>query len=543
MKATLAIFDANVYTLDPSRPTAQAIACAKDLIIAVGSNDAVRDVCDRHTTRIVGTGWTVTPGLTDGHQHLLVGAELGRGVNFDRVDDLQGVRVAVARERRRVGPGAWVLGYALEYRSLGDRPYNCELLADAAGDGPMLIYAFDLHTAFANQHALTLAGITGPRRFSDESVVVCDQQGMPTGELRERSAMDLVVKVLPTPTAELREQWYREAIQQQNAHGITGIHQMDGSPATIATLASLEGSGALSVRVALHYRMDPDTSDDPVDEIIRGGVRHGNYYRADGVKFILDGVIETGTAWLEEPDSKGGGTVPMWPDLSRYMQLVRRFDSAGYRVATHAIGDRAVRTVLDLYADLPKSNLRHRVEHIETAPPSTVARFASQGVTASMQPIHLRWIRPDLSDPWSERLGPERCEHAMPHGDLLAAGALVVLGSDWPVAPFDPRLGLAAAQLRRAPDFEGGGAIGKSRALTAVEALAGYTVNAAKAIGKEQSLGILREGYKADLVLWVSDPTVCPPDHLAHLPIAATSFDGKIVYDASSSVQQHSPTS
>ena len=164
----------------------------------------------------------------------------------------------------------------------------------------------------------------------------------------------------------------------------------------------------------------------------------------------LDGVIDTGTAWLEEPDSHGEGLEPMWPDLSLYHRRARMFHDAGFRVATHAIGDRAVREVLDVYAGLPGTpSAPHRIEHIETSPDRTVARFAPQGVTASMQPVHMRWVAHDMTDPWSQRLDHTRCDHAWRSGDIAASGALVVLGSDWPVAPFDPRMGFFAARERR----------------------------------------------------------------------------------------------
>lgn len=146
-----------------------------------------------------------------------------------------------------------------------------------------------------------------------------------------------------------------------------------------------------------------------------------------------------------------------------------------------------------------------------------------------MQPIHLRWMKPDLSDPWSQRLGTHRCAHTMRSGDLSAAGALVVLGSDWPVAPFDPRLGFFAAQLQRAPDLADEGAIGASRPLSGLETLAGYTTNAAIAIGEEQVAGILRPGYRADLVAWAEDPADCPPD-VVELPVLATVVDGLVAY-------------
>ncbi len=530
MAADLAVVGARITTLDPERPLATALAVRDGLIVAVGDDAEVRSACDESTTFLDGTGAVVTPGLTDGHQHLFQGAEVARGVDFDRVADLEGIRSALAAERRRVGPGAWINGFALEYAAFGGRSYHHELIDAAAGDGPMLVHALDMHTAFANAEALRIAGVDGPRRFPDGASIVCDERGRPTGELRERAAADVVLERIPTPTYDEKLAWYADAIRQQNAVGITGIHLMDGGPQTADLLGELETAGTLAMRVALHYFIDPAIEPALADQLTRGPVRRGRRWRADGAKFMIDGVVETGTAWLEEPDTHGGGTAPMWPEPAAYARTVRRFHDAGFRVATHAIGDRAVREVLDVYAGLPDGAERHRIEHVETAPPATIARFAPQRVTASMQPIHMRWLKPNLSDPWSERLGPHRCAHAMPSGDLSAAGARVVLGSDWPVAPFDPRLGIFAAQLRRAPDLPDEGSIGASRPLTGAETLAGYTVNAARILGEGDVAGMLRPGYRADLVLWGDDPATCPPQDVTELPVLATVVDGEIVH-------------
>jgi len=262
--------------------------------------------------------------------------------------------------------------------------------------------------------------------------------------------------------------------------------------------------------------------------------RSGTRWQADGVKFMLDGVIDTGTAWLEEPDTHGMGTEPMWPELSLYHQRVKDFHNAGYRIATHAIGDRAVREVLDVYAALPGNSMgRHRIEHIETAPDGTIARFAPQGVTASMQPIHMRWLAHDLTDPWSQRLGSDRCQHGWRSGDITAEGALVVLGSDWPVAPYDPRMGFFAAQKRRAHDVDYTEALGSARVMTGFETLAGYTRNAAQAVGAQEVRGMLRPGMKADLVMWQEDPSKVNPVDVVSLPILRTVVGGQTVFQVS----------
>jgi hypothetical protein len=345
--------------------------------------------------------------------------------------------------------------------------------------------------------------------------------------------MNLVGNCVPDPGAATRREWYVEALRAQNAVGITGQHLMDGAPATAAILAGLAADSALTQRVRLHQFIYASTDDDEFAAIVAAARTGGPMWSADGAKFMIDGVIDTGTAWLEQPDRHGENTEPLWPDLDAYDRRVRQLHDAGLRVATHAIGDRAVRHVLDTYAALPGgARGRHRIEHIETAPDSTVQRFAAERVTASMQPIALQWIEPDRSDPWSARLEPELCDHGWRVGDLSAGGALVVLGSDWPVAHFDPRLGLFAARMRRGPDATDLRPVGAGRPLTGEQALAGYTVNAARAVADEAATGQLRAGDRADFVMWAEDPVTCSPAALIGLPVQLTVVDGRVVHRA-----------
>jgi len=531
--ADLAIVDASIRTLDPARPWASALAIKDGVIVAVGDDAQVRQECDATTTVLSGPQWSVTPGLVDGHQHLLMGAQIGRGVNFDRVATLDGIRSLLRAERATIGPDAWLTGFALEYAAFEGADYHHRLIDEAAGPGPVLIHALDLHTAFVNDAALRIAGVTGSREFPDGSFIVVDEVGAPTGELREMAAVRTVWDCAPEATAEQRRAWYTDAIRAQNAVGITGIHQMDGGTETIDVLRDLEAAGLLNLRVRFHSWVDPSYDAAALAEIVRRRDLQGSMWTANQVKFMLDGVIDTGTAWLEEPDTRGNGIDPMWPDVDHFRRTIRQFHDAGFHIATHAIGDRAVREVLDAYAALPgaapsaSGRGRHRIEHVEAAPPQTVARFAREGVTASMQPIHLRWLNPDLTDPWSARLGVHRCSHAMPSGDIEATGANVVLGSDWPVAPFDPRLGFFAAQRRYAPDVSDHRPLGASRGLTGLETLHGYTLNAAKVAGEDG--GVLRVGAPADLVAWGADPAACTPEDVVELPVHLTVVAGRVV--------------
>ncbi len=533
MAVEYAILGARVRTMDAEAPHATAVAWTGGEIVAVGGDAEIRELCDARTQVIDGAGRTVTPGLTDGHQHLFHGAELGRGATFDRVASLADLRDRIRAERRRVGAGAWVTGYAVEYAAFEGARYHHDLIDETAGPGPMFLYALDLHTAFVNAEALRIAGVTGPVDFGVGAIVACDQNG-PTGELNEMAAMRLVMDTIPAPTPAQRLDWVRDAIADQNAVGLTAIHQMDGDAETLAQLAALEQDGHLGLRVLLHQFVYPTTGDDEVAEMIGTWGRAGRQWSYRGAKFMLDGVIDTGTAWLEEADTHGDGRDPYWPDIARYRRRIRQFHDAGFSIATHAIGDRAVREALDTYAALPGgSGGRHRIEHIEAAPDALVGRFRAEGVTASMQPIHMRWLRPDLSDPWSERLGAHRCDRAFRSGDISGSGALVVLGSDWPVAPYDPRMGFFAARARRAPDVTDPRAIGASRPLTGEEVLAGYTVNAARAAG-DTAGGMLRPGLRADLVAWADDPVTCATADVTDLPVDLTVAGGRIVHRSGS---------
>lgn len=527
MPADLALVDVAIRTLDPALPFASALAVQDGVITAVGSTTEIREQCDTSTQVFTGRGWHVTPGLVDGHQHLLHGAQLGRGVSFDRVATIDRVRELLRERRALIGPGAWLHGYAFEYAALGGLAYHHRLLDEAAGEGPMLIHSLDVHTGFANAEALRLAGITGSREFPDGAYIVVDDDGRPTGELREMSAIRAVTDHEPEPSAEQRRDWVVDVIHAQNAVGLTGLHNMDGGRETLESLAALEAEGLLTLRVRQHSWVDPGDDEDALADILARRDLAGRRWTANSVKFMLDGVIDTGTGWLEEPDTLGAGTDPMWPDVEHYRRTVRRFHDAGFHIATHAIGDRAVREVLDTYAALG-SRGRHRIEHIEAPSPALQARFHTQGVHASMQPVHMRWINPDMSDPWSQRLGVHRCAHAMPSGDIAATGANVVLGSDWPVAPYDPRFGFFAAQRRRAHDVSDPRPVGTSRPLTGLETLRGYTVNAARVDGGAG--GVLRVGAPADLVAWGDDIASVAPEDVIELPVHLTVVGGEVAH-------------
>lgn len=519
-------------TLDERHPWATAVAIRDGTIVEVGDDATVRERCDAGTEIVDVRGAGVVPGLVDSHQHPFMGAEASQGADLNGLATLDEVRETLAAERARRGEGAWIQGFGLDYDVFKDMEMDGRLIEDAVGGNPTLIACFDFHTYLASPRALKLAGIEGPREFEGGNAEIVCRGGTPTGELHEAPAASLVQGAIPEPADGERYGWYVQALRRQNAAGITGIHMMDGAPETHEMLRRLEAEGDLTARIVVPFWIEPDTSLDEMRELTVLRDERGRLWRGGAAKFFIDGVIDSGTAWLDEPDTSGDGTEPFWPDPSVYDEGVSIFARAGFQVATHAIGDRAVRHALDAYrAAGAAPGVRHRVEHIETLKDEDLPRFAAEGVTASMQAVHLRGLSKDGSDVWSRRIGPERRARGWRIGDLRRSGAVVALGSDWPIAHYDPRLGMAWARLRRAPGARDAEPFTPDQRLSGLEALKGYTTGAALAVSEEDVGGVIKPGFRADLTAFAQDPVECDADELPELPVVLTVVGGRVVFE------------
>ncbi|GLX53164.1 amidohydrolase [Streptomyces hygroscopicus subsp. hygroscopicus] len=519
--ADLVLTGARVRTLDPDRPTATAVAVHGGLITAVGEAADVRDWRGPGTEVVELGGAHLVPGLVDSHSHPVWGLEMATGVDLSDVRELAGLRAALAGAERI---GGWVLGHGLDHNAFEGRPIHHDLVADLLGDTPALLRLYDGHSALANAAALAVAGVSGPRSFQQRAEVVCDASGRPTGHLVEHAAMDLVTAVAPRPSDAERRSRLRDLLSAMAATGLTGAHVMDGGdPELVAAVAR---ETVLPVRLRFAPWCMPGADAGALRELIALQGRGGRHWRVAGVKFFMDGTVEGGTAWLEHPDCHGRGTDAFWPDPEAYAEAVRTLHAAGVRTATHAIGDAAVRHVLDTVASLgPSGRGAHRIEHIETAPDELLPRFAELGVAASMQPPHTGYTRDDGSDEWSRRLGGERAARAWRLRELRDAGAVVALGSDWPIAHYDARAVLATARHPK-------GAAARRAGLTALQALEGCTSHPAAAAGESAVAGRVAPGFRADLTALGVDPVHAPADELADAPVVLTVTGGHVVHRA-----------
>ncbi|WP_336652646.1 MULTISPECIES: amidohydrolase [unclassified Leucobacter] len=532
-------------------PALTAILIRDGRIVALGDDATIRAAAEEHRIEVRDlAGATVTPGLFDGHTHPHWAAEVTAGIDLGGLGTIEELRAAIAAEHARLPEGAWLRGWNLEYEPFehaaldtgGPGGLRGELIEDAAPGRPVALICYDLHTALGTAPALAAAGITGARDFDDASEIVVDADGTPTGELREPTAYSLLFAAAPQTSPEAERDALRDMFRRLAATGLTGGAIMDGKERTVELLGELEARGELDHRVTVHHWHAVGDTDDDVARVIAVKDRRGRLWQTGAIKLFSDGVIDTGTAWLHAPDSCGDGRSAFWPSWDRFAEVVRAYHDAGMLIATHAVGDYAVSRVLDVYASLPpREGLPfHSIEHLEVLSDADVEQLRSCAaggeagtvarVTASMQPLHMQWRAADHSDGWAARLGEGRNETGYRVRDVIDAGVTLVLGSDWPVAQYDPRIGMAWARGRHTPGDASAHVFEPSQRLSGEEALLAYTLWPARARGHADR-GVLAEGAVADLTVWGADPVAVSPDELPEVPIRLTVVDGRVVFE------------
>jgi predicted amidohydrolase YtcJ len=527
-RADIIITNARVFTSDVTNLHAEAVAIGGSRILFVGSKTEVEEWRGPGTRLIDGQGKTVLPGFIDAHFHLLWGSIWLGNAQLQEVKtlaDLKDALLSFASENRTT---AWVVGRGIKYGIVSTRQELDAIIADR----PVYVGAYDGHTAWANTRALEMAGILQPgKEIGPNGIIVRDEAGLATGELREGDAMSAVHDLVPEPDQARKRELLKQAMQQITATGVTSVHNMNGDMEEMLMYAALEDTGEMLLRVYVPYWVRPEATEDMLAEAVAMAKVQGEYARGGAAKFFMDGVWESYTAlnlepYADAPDATEDG---IW-SLERFTQMAAACDKLGLQIFVHACGDGAVRRTLDGYEAVQKLNgnrdSRHRVEHIEVIHPDDLPRFKELGVIASMQPIHSPMTGQD-ADVWLARTGPQRWPRSFAWRDLKDAGARLAFGSDWTVAPFNPMLGLHAALNRQKWQPED-----PDQRLTLEETLLGYTRDAAYAEFQENQKGQLKEGYLADLVLLSEDIFQTSPEEIAKVRPLLTMVDGKVVYEA-----------
>ena len=526
------IHNARIWTGDSLAPAATAMAIRGDRVVAVGEDTAIRALAGPSTKLEDLGGKRIVPGFHDAHWHLptrrsadLVGAR-------DTTEILQRLREFAAT----LPDSTWVSGRGWTPDMFPANTAHRRYLDAAFPDRPVLLTDRDGHQILANQRALALAGIGSETPEPDGGAIIRDPNGAPTGLLQE-SAMGLARRRLPAPTAGEVYAALREQVHRAASFGLTALQLAGGiGPAEQAAFERAVAEDSLLARFRVAVPFSKEVSDSTLRAYTAlASSWTGPTLRAGIAKGMLDGTVDAATAAMLAPFARGGGQgIPMWTDAELAAALVR-YDSAGLQVELHAIGDRAIRMALDGYEQLARArgprDRRPRIEHLEVPDPKDIPRFASLGVIASTQAIFAGPDKTTLEN-YVPMLGPARSAWAMPFKALDDAGARQAFGSDYPVFPMDPLLGIWIAVTRQMPDGTPTGGWFPQHRISVEAALRHYTADAAYAAYRETDLGILRAGMLADFVVLSEDILDADPATLLRAKPLRTVMGGRTTYRA-----------
>lgn len=503
----LVLRHARIYTGVDAQPWTTALAVVNGRITATGEAALAWAALPGAIVEEL-AGALVVPGFTDAHMHFAWYAQALQELDLRDLSRADFLR-CVAERAAVTPPGKWLLGRGWDQNLWADDRFPTAAELDAVAPlHPVALVAKSAHALVANSAALRAAGITAATADPPHGRLGRTPDGMPDGMAFE-AAMELVQAAIPAPSLPQLVAAMESAQPHLLAAGITGIHDMDAEPA-LAAFQTLRAAQRLQVRVVKYI---------PVawlDEALALGLRSGlgdAWLRLGGLKLFTDGGLGTRTGAMlapyeEEPENYG--LLALEPEALQ--AVVRRATAGGLALAIHAIGDRANRLALDALETAQRAlggmPLRHRIEHVQTLHPDDLPRLAQLGVIASMQPIH-------ATHDWrmAERYLGRRTAYSYAWRSLLTAGTVLAFGSDAPVEPFTPLLGLYAAVTRRHEDGSPGPeGWHPEQCLTLPEALRAYTWGPAYVAGLEQELGRLAPGYWADLVVLDRDLFAVSPE-------------------------------
>jgi predicted amidohydrolase YtcJ len=547
--ADLAFVNGVVYTVDAARTRAQAIAVKDGRIIAVGRDDAIRELLGPETDVVDLAGRMLLPGFQDAHVHPPSGGleMLQCDLNdvYTRADSLD-IVVAYAKEHPE---RSWILGGGWSMSAFPRGAPDKVSLDAVVPDRPVYLSSRDGHSVWVNSVTLEMAGITVGTPDPADGRIERDDHGRPAGTLHD-GAMSLVQP--PEPT----EQELLEGLRLGQAHlhslGITGWQDaiVGGHYDTLGIYRTFAGSGELTARVVAALWWDRHRGDEQIEELVgsREETATGRF-RATSVKIMQDGIVESFTAASLEPylDQAGRPTSssgPSFVDPEALKGYVTKLDALGFQTHFHAIGDRAVRESLDAieaarHANGPNDHRPH-IAHIQIIHPDDVPRFRSLGVVANAQPLWACYDQQmcDLTIPF---LGEERSSWQYPFASLVRAGATLAFGSDWSVSSADPLAEMHIAVNRRVstahPGLGGAGRRAEEETFLPNERLdletsiAAFTMGSAYVNHLDDVTGSIEVGKYADLVIVDRDLFAHPVEEIADAHVDATFVEGVRVYE------------
>jgi predicted amidohydrolase YtcJ len=535
--ADLIITHANIWTVDPARPSAQALAVIGERIVDVGTEEEVSAWRGEQTRVIDAGGKLVLPGFNDAHVHFVSG---GAQLDSVQLNDAISAEEFVRRiaERAKITPkGEWITGGEWD-ETKWNPPHlpTKELIDPVTGETPVFVYRYDGHLALANSAALRAGGVTAQTPDPPGGTIVHDAHGNPTGALKD-AAQDLVFKVIPSMTHEQRLHATRRAMEHVASLGVTSAQYMDDDDNE--TYNDLKIFSELHDQRLLTTRLYVAPSIVDWEDQAKIGVRRSfgsSDLRIGALKGYADGSLGSRTAYFFEPfsdapDNHGLLSHEMQPPSAMRERIIKA-DAAGLQICIHAIGDKAISMILDFYSDAVKQNgardRRFRIEHAQHMAAKDFDRFAQFGVIASVQPYHAiddgRWAE--------DRIGHDRASRTYAFRTFLDHKVRLAFGTDWPVAPLNPMLGLYAAVTRATLDGKNPNGWFPDQKLIMAEAVEAYTMGSAYAEFQEKEKGSITSGKLADFVILSDDIFEIDPAKIRDAKVLKTFLGGKLIWEA-----------
>ena len=524
--ATLVVTGARVWTGDPQKPWAEAVAARGESIAAVGSAAAIETLIGPGTTVISVPGSLLVPGFIDTHVHLTDGGGGLASVQLRDAATPGEFTRRIAEYAATLEPGEWIRYGNWDHERWGGELPRRDWIDAVTPENPVWINRLDGHMALANSRALEIAGVDADTPAIAGGEIVRDAEGRPTGILKD-NAMALVEDAVPEPGEAQLDRTVAAAMAYFAANGVTSVHDMGGWR-DLAAYRRLHGGEEFITRV---YSVMPLAGWERLRDEVAAHGRGDAWLSIGGLKGFMDGSLGSHTAaflepFTDTPDDRGF----LINELDDMRTWISGADAAGLHVMVHAIGDRAIRALLDIYDDVVAANgerdRRFRIEHAQHIHPDDIGRFAAQQVVASMQPYHA------IDDGrWADKvIGPERAQTTYAFHSLIESGARVSFGSDWFVAPATPLEGIYAAVTRRTLDGAHPDGWVPEQKISVEQALAAYTRDAAYASFDENVKGVLKPGMLADFVLLDRDITAIAPAQIRETRVLKTIVGGRVVH-------------
>lgn len=522
MKIRNLYYNAKIYTQADSL-VVNSMAVYKNKITAIGNN-LEHDPDFKSYAKIDLKGKTVTPGFVDAHTHFHFFALSFRRVSLDGLDSLEKCLNKIKTFAQTLKKNEWVLGngYALDHFKKFIEPDKYMLDKVTAGR-PAFIFSKDQHSAWVNSKALLIAGVNHKTSNPSGGIIEKLTDGTLSGIFREKPAFDLVYLKIPQPSKVVANKCYDQALEYAYKKGVTGVHSMDDTPGVFDFFLERAEKGKLGLRLNYYFPASVVSVLEKAKIYFGMG---GEFLRVAGVKIFADGALgsKTGLCFNKYIGSKDNFGIEI-NSVKEMLKVAKKAVKLNLPCAIHAIGDKAVSNVLDVFESLPGMHFgaRHRIEHLQMIRKKDISRLKNLQIVASMQPSHC------LSDiEMIKKYWGSRGNNCYIFKTIIDQNIPLAFGSDVPIEPLDPIAGIDAA-VRRAKSNSKKIFFSKQR-ITAEQALFNFTAGPAYAVGQEYCRGYLLPEYPADFVVLSQDICKIAPSKIINTKVLATFLDGKIKY-------------